>query len=162
MSDGAYLMDKILSRCVEEGDCLLWQGCLAAGYCPCVRYQGVTINVRRWLWAQHGKKLPAKGKAVVVKCKDRRCVALEHLAEGHRGGRKGDRRTPAYALKMAALRQAQSTLTMHDVEQIRASNLPAKELGAQYGKCERTIQNIVAGSTWKVTSGFFAGLGARK
>ena len=160
MTDGAYLMDKIRARCVEEGDCLLWQGALSAGSTPVARHQGANHNLRRFVWTSMGGALPKKGKAFITKCRDKRCLAASHLAVGSRS-RPGVKRSVEYRARAAAARQARSTLTWDDVHAIRASDKTLDELCVEYGKAKRTIQCIRSGITWKVTTGHFAGLGAR-
>lgn len=161
MSDSEYLLNVIRSRCVEEGDCLIWPGALSAGYSPCVTYKGKNHNLRRWLWTHLGNELPGPGLAVVTKCQDKRCLADHHLVGGRRGAKVGSRRSAAHAAKMAAIQQAKSTLTHDDIAEIRISTKKLDELCAEYQKSKRTIQNIRRGETWRVTTGPFAGLGAR-
>lgn len=159
--EGAYLMKVIRSRCHEEGDCLIWPGAMNAGRSPALTFKGKNVQIRRFIWQQMGKELKP-GKAVKVKCRETRCIAEGHMYEGQRGPTIGVPRNAKHRAKMAAMKQAQSTLTMADVEAIRASDKSQKELAQEYGKAKRTIQNILAGNTWKVTTGFFAGLGSRE
>lgn len=160
MDEGAYLMEKIRVRCVEEGECLLWPGALCAGSTPAVHYQGKHYNLRHFVWKRMGKELPTDGKAIVTKCRDKRCLAELHLAVGSRS-RPGVKRSVAYKARAAAASQARSSLTWDDIAEIRASDKPLDELSACYGKSKRAIQCIRAGDTWKVTAGHFAGLGER-
>ncbi|HEY9273633.1 hypothetical protein, partial [Achromobacter sp.] len=56
---------------------------------------------------------------------------------------------------------SKSTLTLDDIAAIRISTKKLDELCAEYQKSKRTIQHIRKGETWRVTTGPFAGLGAR-
>lgn len=159
--DGAYLMKVIRSRCTEEGNCLIWPGAMNSGRSPALTFKGKNVQIRRFMWNHMGKKF-STGKAIKVRCQQLRCVAEECLYEGKRGPTVGVKRPMSHKAKMAVIFQAKSSLTMEDVQDIRASDKPLKELCAQYGKAQRTIQNIIAGNTWKVTTGVFAGLGARQ
>jgi hypothetical protein len=161
MNEGSYLMDKIRTRCVEEGDCYLWPGALSAGSSPAVHYLGKHYNLRHVQWEQMGKALPTDGKTIVTKCREKRCLAEGHLLVGSRS-RPGLRRTPANRAKMAAISQARSSLTWDDIAEIRASSKTLDELVAEYRKSRRAIQYILSGHTWAVTTGHFAGLGARR
>lgn len=161
MNEGAYLMNVIRSRCTEFGDCLIWPGAMNAGRSPALTFKGQNIQIRRFIWQQMGKELRPK-KAIKVRCQEVRCVAEGHLYEGKRGPTVGVKHPVSLRAKMAAIKQAQSSLTLEDVEAIRASDKTLKELCVEYGKAQRTIQNIIAGNTWKVTTGVFAGLGARQ
>lgn len=160
MTEGPYLMEKIRTRCVEEGECLLWTGALCAGSTPVVHRNGEYYNLRHFLWERMGNQLPTDGKAVVTKCRDKRCLAEKHLMVDVRS-RGGHRWSAAARAKKAAFQQRMSTLSWDDVSEIRISTLPLNELAAKYGKSKRTIQHIRSGETWKVTTGHFAGLGAR-
>ena len=157
---GAYLAEKIRLRCVEEGECLLWPGALCAGSTPAVHYQGKHYNLRHFVWKGMGKELPTGGKTIVTKCRDKRCLAEAHLQAGSRS-RPGIRRSTAYKARAAAASQARSSLTWDDIADIRASTEQLDELAARYRKSKRAIQSIRSGDTWKVTTGHFAGLGAR-
>lgn len=161
MIEGAYLMNVIRSRCTEEGDCLIWPGAMNAGTSPTITFRGKSINIRRWIWVQVGKSLPERG-TIKVKCRESRCIAEGHMFAGTFGPTVGTRCTPALRAKMANLLQARSTLTWSDIEAIRLSDDSLEQLAARYGKAKKSIQNIRAGRTWKVTTGFFAGLGARQ
>lgn len=161
MSEGAYLKTRIRFRCVEEGECLLWQGALNAGCSPVIGFQGKNITIRRWLWQQMGKTIP-KGRAVKVKCKQARCVAEDCLFLGYTGPETGYRHRTSTKAKIAAIRRAGSTLTMADVEEIRESSEPASVLAAKYGKGKTTIHTIRSGKSWRpVVTSMFAGLEAR-
>lgn len=153
-------MDKIKHRCVEEGDCLLWQGAMASGTCPVITIKQQTYPVRRLLWLRAGKALPEKG-AIVASCGDDRCLLPAHMVQRKRGAPIGRKRTPLLRAKMAAIKQAQSSLTLADIEIIRTSAERAVDLAKRYGKAKKTIENIRNGHTWQVQTGFFAGLGAR-
>lgn len=160
MSDDAYLMNVIRSRCTEEGDCLIWPGAMNAGRSPALTFKGENVQIRRFIWEKLGHELKT-GVAIKVRCKDVRCIAEGHLYEGKRGPTVGVKRSMSHRAKMAALFQAKSSLTIEDVQDIRASDKSLTELCEQYGKAQRTIQNIKAGNTWRVVVGPFAGLGAR-
>lgn len=164
MSDGAYLMDRIRARCVEEGECLLWQGTLAAGCAPSIRHDGDTVSIRRWLWVQMGKKLTANGGAIKAKCRNPRCVAEGCLIAGKRGPDVGRKHRPSTKLKAAALIRARSSLTLADVQEIRLSDAPTRELAERFGKAMNHIQAIRKGTQWNpALDGMtpFVGLGGR-
>lgn len=160
--DGAYLRNVIISRCTEEGECLIWPGAMNGGYSPGMTFQGKNVSVRRFLWLNLGKKLPPKS-AIKVKCREKRCVAEAHLELGRTGPTVGVPRGLAHKVKMAAIHRARSTLTMDDADEIRASDLSVNELAALYGKGITTIRRIRKGATWQpVMTGHFAGLGERR
>lgn len=153
-------MDKIKHRCIEEGDCLLWQGAMASGSCPVITVKQKTYAVRRLLWLRAGKTLPPLG-AIATSCGDSRCLIDRHLVQRKRGAVPGKKRSPLLSAKLAAIKQAQSSLSFADVEVIRASELSTAQLAVQFAKSRRTIENIRSGHTWRPRLGFAAGLGAR-
>lgn len=162
MSDGAYLRNVIISRCTEEGECLIWPGAMNAGTSPTLTFQGKGVSIRRWLWLNMGKKIPPKG-AIKVKCREKRCIAEAHLQLGRTGPEVGVGRGLAHKVKMTAIHQARSSLTLDDVAEIRASDLTLDALAAKYKKSKRQIQKIRKFIAWApVMVGHFAGLGERR
>lgn len=160
MTEGAYLIDRIRHKCVEEGDCLLWQGAMSSGYSPTMRIDGTHINIRQAIYRESGREIP-KGKGVVCRLGVRRCVAEEHLKTVNRGSKPGTKWTPAQRARMAVTSQARSSLDWEKVNEIRASEMPSERIAEMYGVADRTIRAIRSGKTWVMTPGVFTGLGAR-
>lgn len=75
------LLDRILSRCVEEGDCLIWTGPVSTGNGKPVPEIGVKIDgkwrvlkVRKALWIERNGPV-ADGKLIYSTCKTPLCVS---------------------------------------------------------------------------------------
>lgn len=157
-AEGEYIMDRIKSKCTEDGDCLVWQGCCSSVGYPAIRFKDHTWMVRRLVWAAAGKKVD-KNHVIVQTCDDVNCVALGHLKTARRGPPMGRKQAASVSAKMALIKQARSSLTAADVLAIRASSEPLMVLAERYGKSKRAIQYIRSGDSWKnVTVGMWAGL----
>lgn len=161
-SEGAYIMEKIKSRCTEDGDCLVWNGSCATGDYPAMTFEGKSWLVRRLVGVTLGRKLDTK-EAIVPKCEEPMCVSPKHLVKTRRGPKLGSNHGAAHAAKMALIQQSRSDLTPADVLEIRDSEESLDELVKRFGKSKRAIQNIRSGSSWRnVGTGVWSGLmGAR-
>ena len=74
MTEGTYLVDKIRSRCVEEGDCLIWPGAVNTRG-PVATIGQKQFSLRKVAWEhEHGKAFPAD-RVASPGCKDPRCLA---------------------------------------------------------------------------------------
>lgn len=142
----AVLIEKVLANSVQCGDCLLWQGAMAAGTAPQVRIDGVCVSIRRAMWEALGKKLSAA--AVVAKCKEKRCVAPEHLVQKRRGPVVGSKKTLVARVNMANARRGRSILKPEDVDAIKDSDEIPRVLGERYGLSRSQIRNIKSGKCW--------------
>lgn len=76
------IIQKILSRCVWIGDCLVWQGPTSGrgrggGY-PRMSLDGQTVAVHRVVYTHFSGYIPGK-KQIDHKCKNRLCCNPKHL-----------------------------------------------------------------------------------
>lgn len=132
---GAY----IRMRCVEEGDCLMWQGARSDSGQPCMHHQGKTrAMVRRVLYAEvHGVEVPAD-RCVITTCGQRLCLNPKHLKEVSRGevrthaAKFGAYKSAAMVMKRTAAVRKKSHITEEVVEHIRAAKT-AREAHEQTG-----------------------------
>lgn len=150
--------EEILGNCIEEGDCLLWQGGMSGGTYPCMRFDGKFANVRTVLWRASGRSLPA-GKFVGVRCQNKRCVGCLYLKKSRSEGS-----TPRLAVHRRSMsmkaRLTHGKLTEAVVREIRISSESSSALAARYSVVKSTINDARYGRTWKDYSNPFAGLGA--
>ena len=74
------------SRCIEEGDCWIWQGACDGHGKPQVRHLGKTVYVRRLMRElKDGRRIPT-GKVVACKCGMDKCVSPAHtVITDHQG-----------------------------------------------------------------------------
>lgn len=165
MSDGAYLRDRIMSRCIEEGDCLIWQG--GSAKVPYLTIQSKKVSVRKLMLQLHGVEILTQSKFFGVGCETPMCVALDHIRQRSKAqhakyfGNLGVYSGPVKIAKMAATKRAKSKLDDEKVAAIRASDKSSMALSAEYGVAASYITSIKAGKLWKSYNSPFAGLGAR-
>lgn len=157
-------------RCVEEGDCWLWQQSLnSRGYPQAHIGGGAPVMVRRLVLDLDGRTLPKRGMLATSKCGQRTCCSPVCLAWSTRSTvlsqsyRSGTRSRPAeYLGRIRRARDAGLTkLWWHDVATIHqriAGGDTVLSIARDYGVHESTIHDIKHGRSWRAASPF-AGLG---
>lgn len=161
-TDGADVIDSILSRCTEDGDCMIWQGQDNHGR-PAI-YPG-KCSVRRIVYtAAHGS-IP-EGRVISVSCGQIACLEPEHLVARTISevrllaaadlGAKAKR-----SARMRRAGRAKSSLDIDKVRAIRAAVGSLKEIGEQFGLKPAHVSSIRTGRIWKEAASPWAGLGAR-
>lgn len=154
--DGAPVtMDLIRSKCIEDGDCLVWQAGKSTTTntgIPYMKADGKIVPVRRWI-AENILKLPIKGKLASNICANPACVAPEHVAMKTRVKLQKDTvaRTlyhlnPVRNAKLAKAARDRSPHPPEMVEKIRAAEgshkAIARELGVRAGKQSRFTNEL--------------------
>ena len=150
-------LEQILSRCDEEGDCLLWTGATINGY-PQARIgdKGGQM-LRRYIFTElMGNELPL-GRVVSSTCENRLCCAPQHLFSMTYSKRlrlaykRGSRNQTTEYLKRRETRRDQGTvLDMEKARQIRARAGESNAvLAAEFGVHAKTIYSVKAGLTWR-------------
>lgn len=170
MSDSpSLLLQSLLDRCIEVGECLEWQGSISAGGSPRVWHQGRGQSTRKLMLQLVGRPHePASGTKLVATCGNRRCVAPDHLriitlAEHARKRMVPNTNHLLRAAKIARTRRERhARLTDSDVRAIRASDERAEDLAQRYGVSAKYIAHIRQGRRWRDhTVSPWAGMGAR-
>ena len=162
-------MAHIKARCIEEGDCWIWQGSVLGNGYPSMSIKDETYLVRRVVLEIVGKP-PKKYQPVICSCRNKLCVNPEHLTRSSHS--KVGRDTAALgvfseltkcAKNAKASRARESTrLTMELANEIRLRPESGKVLSGIYGVSKNQINAIKRGDAWKdYTPSPFAGLGAR-
>lgn len=164
MTEDQSRLQRIRAQCVEEGDCLIWQG--ASAKVPHVTIDRKKVNIRRLVLEEAGIPL-VKGAMLGCSCGESKCIDLAHIVQRTRAqhgkyfGKRGAYSGPLKIAKMAATKRARSKLDDEKVAEIRASTESAMALSARYGVAASYVQSIRIGKLWKNYSSPFAGLGAR-
>ena len=150
-------LEQILSRCDEEGDCLLWTGATINGY-PQARIgdKGGQMLRRHIFTALLGNALPPS-RVVASTCENRLCCAPEHLFAMTYSKRlrlaykRGSRNQAMEYVKRRETRRQQGTvLDMEKARQIRARAGESNAvLAAEFGVHAKTIYSVKAGLTWR-------------
>ena len=160
MADSNAILDRIMARTIEVGDCLEWQGYFCQGKHPQINLgAGRVAAVRRVLWEMdHGPVPP--GLQVGVTCGNWRCVCRGHIAARTRSkASRGRTRSLQERINIAAGRRAGSRLTMDDVRTMRTSEEPVRQLAARYGVSWGYVWRIRRGEAWADTASPWSGLG---
>lgn len=170
MSEGAYLLERIRSRCVEDGDCLMWQGATDSSGTPLMRLNGSRSNVpvRRVVLQAIGKWSGKKNHVASNVCCASACVSEEHAREFSRSylikraaERTGYHLSPVRNAKLAAAHRNKKLDDPALREAIKNSPLSTRALAREYGVSQTIIWMLVAGHSYKQYGGHFQGLGAR-
>lgn len=159
---GTYLMGRIRARCVEEGECILWQGWTNSSGNPIYWDGGKTKQLRRLVAEKvSGIKL-RDGDRAFMTCRNVACLEPSHIAKGK--GTEWSRGMPkslAQNKKISDDRRSKSRLSMDDIREIRASDLGHSAVGKKYGIDRGHVMKIRNHDIWKDYVTPFAGLGAR-
>lgn len=152
---------RVLARCIEEGDCLVWQGAMNNGTSPVLSFGNRVYAVRRVMWVGMGKKLDPK-RHICSGCGNPACVTPEHAIQKTRGIKRGTKKTVAVRHNMAEARRRKARLNWDDVAEIRASDAPVREIARQKSISPDHVRRIQSGQYWNANlNSPFAGLGAR-
>lgn len=158
------LAAEFRARCVDDGDCLAWDGAVDSSGCPQVRIPGSrkTFSARRICLEADGKKI--FGLLATVNCGNKCCLAPEHLVAMTRKQLQ-KRSGKIYAAsvtrnaKLAEARRKTAKLDFERVAQMRAEvGLTTRQAAAKYGVTQSTAQKIMRGELWKDYKNPFAGL----
>lgn len=164
-------LETIKGRCIEEGECWIWQGSLSPGEVPSMRLptsidpDRKLVAVRRWIAEQQGKRID--GLYVTNSCEEKRCVCPDHIVvltrkklQKRAGKTMTKNQNPAMVASRAAARVRAGNIKIgYDIaREIRASEKPAHEWAAELGCNVSSVFQAKRGSTWKDYSSPFAGL----
>lgn len=159
-------IEAIYARCIEEGECWIWQGPVDTHGVPIMRITGSRKlhSVRRHILQINGRVL-GKLRATNT-CSVPLCVNPEHAVgwtmkqlitrAAQETGYANNRLRNA---KIAAKKRALSPIPPELIEEIRTSPESGRAIALRLGHCQATIQAIRAYETWKDYNSPFAGLG---
>jgi hypothetical protein len=162
MNEGAYLMNVIRSRCVEEGDCLIWPGAANARG-PVATHHQKQYSLRQIAWSQkNGKPFPS-GRVASTNCG--RALCLKHVTA--KTWAQLNSRTPTLAAKaqVAIGKRRGSKLSDAAVAEILTSEERVVDLAGRHGISTAYAYMIRRGQNRKNYASPFAGLfglGARQ
>ncbi len=160
-------IEAILERCIEEGDCLLWQGAMSHGTRPVARLDGTKkmVGVRRMMLELSGIS-PGRRRAFPT-CGNQACLNLAHLKPMEHAtmlklvaAQTGYARSVTRNAKIAAGKRKHSPLTPEIVEEIRSSPESGRAVARRMGLCQSTVQAIRAHESWRDYSNPFFQLAA--
>jgi hypothetical protein len=137
------MLEKLLSRTVPEGDCLLWSGCLNTDGYPRASVRGnANVKVHRMVY-ELATGINPEGRCVRHTCDNPRCINPKHLVLGTVRDNMTDRTVRE--------RGARNKLTSSQVREIRAlysDGWSQARLAEKFSVNYRTIHYVVKGKTW--------------
>lgn len=146
------IQELIMSKSIEDGDCLRWTGGRTGNGHPQARLNGRLVLVRRALWAAEKGAIPS-GAVLRVCCGTRDCVSLDHirltthqqiaLECGALGLMSGQKRSAKIAATKRASHQAK--LSEEAVQIIKSSNRTGVSLAREFGIAQATVSKIQLG-----------------
>lgn len=150
-------VQTILSRCVEVGECLEWQGGLNSGGHPTMTHEGSGGRLVRRVLAEAMQREIRDGHVLRMRCMNKRCVNPEHTVVSTRqkvgleAGKAGRLSSPTKGLRCHIARAKWAKLDTTKVAEIRASIETDRVLAERYSVSLKTINDARRGLSWKAT-----------
>lgn len=152
---GIRTLQHVHDRCIEEGDCLLWQGTTTSNRYPAATVNAKRVLLSRWVLKQAGRTFGANQVATAT-CGNRLCLNPEHLEIITRATsvrRSYVNRRHDYPSRLrSAISNGTAKLDWDKVRAIRA--LPEEqrkpdEIAVRYGISRRAVQDVIKGDSWR-------------
>lgn len=160
-----HTLESIKARCIEEGDCWLWQGYIT-NKTPQMAVNGKTMRPVRRVVLELAGAVVKPGAYLSPSCDNPSCVCPDHVVQrspkehmSAMGKKAGE--GVAYAQRIAKLtetRRAQCKLTIEDARAIRQAEGTHKQIADRYGVNKALIGRIIRGQQWKDHANPFGGL----
>ena len=158
-----YTLESIKARCLECGECHLWQGSTNGSGQPKLQH----TSTRRAVWSlSSGKNVPA-GRLVTVSCGQVACVNPDHLAltskaeVSRKTNARWDVKLRRSASSARANREKLGKITMVIARQIRASEVTGKQLAIDLNVSESLVSLVRRNKSWiEHTGNVWVGLSA--
>ncbi len=162
MTQGAYLMEKIRSRCDEFDDCLLWTGA-RNNRGPVMSVGGKEVSVRALVWeAAHELPFPP-GRRASVTCRNKLCLNEKHIVawtmgEQMRETQRNRSAAARYISQVAAARTRGHKISDEAVHEIRYDGAPVAEMVRKHGVSRTYVYALRRGDFRRDRSNPFGGL----
>lgn len=148
-----HTVEGLKERCIEEGDCWIWQGYFANGT-PQVRSDGKMTSVRKVLLELQGRAI-VKTKAFAPSCGCSQCVNPDHVTQLTKSqqmariAKKVDSKGPGRRLKLTAhARATKAKITIEIAREIRISDESGPVLSEKYGVTRGVINRVRRNESW--------------
>lgn len=134
----------MLARCVEEGDCLIWQGYMALRNTPMVSHKRRMYGSRRVIAFLSGHPMAHRDDGMWgAKCGTLGCCAPDHLVfrTYSQQAKHMAKSATKLSMKLRCLKVSQKAdrkIPLEDIESIRSSTESASVLVARYG-CSKSL-----------------------
>jgi len=153
-----WTLQTVKDRCVEEGECWIWQLGLSSGGYPQARIDGRARIVRKWVYDVLLNKRRPVDSVVRCSCENKLCLSPAHLVHGTQADAVRDSYTSGARcpVEMTAKRRANivkqglTKLDMAKAQEIRskASTQSKTQLAQDYGVSLSTVKSVVSGRYW--------------
>lgn len=159
-------LDYIRLRCVEEGECWIWQQATSTTGAPVINRGGSVKTVRRQMAEEMGMPL-TRSSVVSTKCGDPLCCHPDHLKIISRSEQMKQvaQRTqyganPARNRRISEVARKRPTtrLTPEIVRELRETRPKVRDAAAKYKVSTFAIASAMRGDTWKDYSNPFSQL----
>ena len=147
------LQDKLLTKTVQVGECLVWTGMLSDKGYGLIKTGGKVRRAHVVHYELHNGPVP-EGKILMHSCDNRACIHLGHLSPGTQLANVRDMFAKGRANKARGEKASQSKLSEAQVLQIRDRYQPGKYgagshvLAKEFGVSKTSILAIVKGQSW--------------
>lgn len=150
-------LESALSRCVEEGNCLIWSQGTNADDRPMAYINGRMVGVQRWVLEQYLGRELRTGYCCSPRCGNTRCLSRLCLTEVTKSEamKRHYKRTPSKSvsksqgLREALMNRGWTVLDMEKARAIRARRDEGGEkLAAEFGVSVAHIYRIWRGKNW--------------
>lgn len=159
------LMTRFRPRCVECGDCLVWQGSLSHGKTPVARDREKRVrSIRAMLLEAVGKEISAKYRPS-VSCGTEKCIEPSHLIRisASKLGKRSAEQTgyhldPVRNKRIFESRLHRNKITPELALKIRHAEGAYKDIAEREGVPSDAVAKIKRGERFKEYGNPFAGL----
>lgn len=161
-----HTLESLRARCIEEGDCWLWQGA-ATGGVPSIGFKGKTVYVRRYiLEVLQGRSLGHKQRTTPT-CFNHLCINPEHIMLTSRSiiqkrwtNHAGYMQAPARRLKITVSRRERSPYSLETVQKVHdmEGTMSQRAIARTLGTSRNFVQKLLSGKSWQPLNNPWAGL----
>ena len=162
------LLARILSKCEEDGDCLIWQGGCSCGGQPIISFRSGCRYVRGLMYEAHHGVLPPEGKLLAPSCRNSLCVspgcivAMTVQALRRLDARRGAYSRPAANATRLLLARRRATIPEDVVQRCREFEGTCAQASMATGVSLSHIKKIRAGTARRPLVSVWAGLQVAK
>lgn len=155
-------IDRILAKCVEEGDCLIWTGATDGRSTPVMHVGGRNTQVRRVMLEDRLKRPIRKGYVAARACHNRMCVACVKEAQNRSivAAQRGAFNSIAKDLSISLAKRKLSRYSDDKVRAVRDAEGSYASIAEKFGMSRAYVGDLKNNRRRKDYGNPFAGLGA--
>jgi len=141
-------IERLMSRTVWSGECLLWTGAKCSYGYGSVRHSGRIEATHRLIWAMtYGNP---GSLCVLHKCDTPACLRIDHLFLGTKADNNADRGRKARSAWGERHKRAKLTIELvHAMRKDRDNGMSTRAIGEKYNIGAAGAWKAVTGQTWR-------------